>query len=177
VPKNLYLFICLLCSFHFPGVAQPGDSRLAVQKVYASQVGVRELTGNNDGKQVETYLRYVHLGKGNPWCAAFVCWTLDQAHVANPRSGYCPDLFSAKRRVWRRDAKANGVPVTSDVFGLYFPEKGRIAHVGFVDHWTNTVVTTTEGNTNEAGSREGDGVYHKKRLARQLYEVARFIPQ
>lgn len=67
------------------------------------------------------------------------------------------------------------MPLLSDVFGLYFPEKGRIAHVGFIETWGAKTVTTVEGNTNEAGSREGDGVYRKIRLTRQIYAVARYI--
>lgn len=65
--------------------------------------------------------------------------------------------------------------MTGDVFGLYFPEKARIAHVGFIDQWDGTWLTTVEGNTNDSGSREGDGVYRKKRLVRTVYKVARYI--
>jgi hypothetical protein len=48
-------------------------------------------------------------------------------------------------------------------------------NVGFVDNWTSKTVHTVEGNTNQAGSREGDGVYRKIRLTRQIYAVTRFI--
>lgn len=137
---------------------------------------MRELTGNNDGKAVEMYLHYVGLPKGNPWCAAFVCWNLGQNAVKNPRSGYCPDLFNPKQLVWQRNRKNNGTPRQADVFGIYFPEKKRIAHVGYIDHWSDKTVTTVEGNTNQAGSREGDGVYRKIRLTRQIYAVSRYIP-
>ncbi len=67
-------------------------------------------------------------------------------------------------------------PSRGDVFGIYFPEKGRIAHVGFVDDWGDKYVVTVEGNTNEAGSREGDGVYRKRRLISSLCKVARYCP-
>jgi hypothetical protein len=176
MPKNYYLFICLLLSFSLTGFAQQSDLRNQVQKVYSSQVGIRERTGNNDGQQVEAYLKYVKLTKGNPWCAAFVCWTFSQAGVENVRSGYCPNLFPAKRIVWTRSHPNKAPPLTGDVFGIYFPEKGRIAHVGFVDTWGEKVVITVEGNTNDAGSREGDGVYRKRRLTRQIYAVSRYIP-
>jgi len=175
--KNPYFYIVLFILFAGTCVAQQSDlTRAKVVKSYTAQIGVRELTGNNDGKAVETYLRYVGLPKGNPWCAAFVCWNLNQAGVANPRSGYCPDLFKPKQLVWLRSRKVNGVPHQTDVFGLYFPEKGRIAHVGYIDRWTDIKVYTVEGNTNQAGSREGDGVYRKIRLTRQIYAVTRFIP-
>jgi hypothetical protein len=158
-----------------PGAAQQNNIRLKVKCTYNSQIGIRELTGNNDGKSVEAYLTYCNLSKGNPWCAAFVCWTLGQNQIQNPRSGFCPNLFLKKHIVWKRDRKINRTPLYSDVFGLYFAEKKRIAHVGFIEKWTAQTVTTVEGNTNEAGSREGDGVYRKIRLTRQIYAVTRFI--
>lgn len=66
-------------------------------------------------------------------------------------------------------------PAAGDVFGLYFPEKGRIAHVGFVDEWQDPWVISVEGNTNVQGSREGDGVYRKRRLVKTIHKVARYI--
>ena len=158
-----------------PGYTQQINSRLKVAQTYASQIGTRELTGHNDGKSVEMYLRYCKLSKGEPWCAAFVCWCLGQNKITNPRSGYCPDLFSPKSTIWKRNNHNNITPIPTDVFGLFFPEKGRIAHVGFIEHWSSSTITTVEGNTNEAGSREGDGVYRKIRLTRQIYAVTRFI--
>lgn len=173
--KNYYLVTGLLFINVLAGFAQSGNTRAGVQHTYASQVGVRESTGNNDGKAIEMYLRYVGLPKGNPWCAAFVCWVLGQNQVANPRNGYCPTLFAPKYVIWK-GSMHNGIsPLRGDVFGIYFKEKHRIAHVGFVDKWTNKTVTTVEGNTNQAGSREGDGVYRKIRLTRQIYAVSRFI--
>ena len=133
------------------------------------------MTGNNDGKSVEAYLKYCRLSKGNPWCAAFVCWCLGQNNIQNPRSGFCPNLFSQKTTIWQRNKKDNIIPLPADVFGLYFSEKGRIAHVGFIEKWTKQTVTTVEGNTNQVGSREGDGVYRKIRLTKQIYAVTRFI--
>ncbi len=173
--KNYHLIVGLLFINVFACAAQPGNTRAGVQHTYTSQIGTRELTGNNDGRQVEMYLKCVGLPKGNPWCAAFVCWVLGQNKVANPKSGYCPTLFIAKNQVWKRDTKNNTIPLSGDVFGIYFKEKGRIAHVGFVDKWTGKTVVTVEGNTNDAGSREGDGVYRKIRLTRQIYAVTRFI--
>jgi hypothetical protein len=66
-------------------------------------------------------------------------------------------------------------PQQADAFFIYFPEKGRVAHTGFVHIWGTDWVETVEGNTNQAGSREGDGVYRKRRLKRQIYAVANYI--
>lgn len=156
---------------------------LSLCGIYTAEIGVREQSGRNDGKQVETYLAYVGLKKGNPWCAAFVCWSLGKAGIRNPRSGWSPDLFPARNVCWQRSMSlrlkkvAGGearCPRKGDVFGIYFPDKKRIAHVGFVDSWDDKYVITVEGNTNAAGSREGDGVYRKRRLIMSVYQVARW---
>ncbi len=161
--------------------------REKVKQIYTSQIGVREKHGNS-GKEVEKYLRYVHLPKGNPWCAAFVCWAFGEANVPNPRNGWSPDLFPASKTIWKKLTVDSGqltkvgsilasshqlptIPSIGDVFGLYIPEKGRIAHVGFVDEWKEPWVTTVEGNTNELGSREGNGVYRKRRLTRSIFRL------
>jgi hypothetical protein len=157
-----------------------------VQRIYTAEIGIRERTGNNDGLRVEEYLRYVKLKKGDPWCAAFVCWALGKAGVENPRSGWSPDLFPRQKIVWERTrmtkiqaelqrSRNADFPRHGDVFGIWFADRQRIAHVGFVDKWTDDWLITVEGNTNEAGSREGDGVYRKRRLIRSIWQVARWV--
>lgn len=142
-----------------------------------SQVGVREKTGNNDGVSVERYLASVGLSKGNPWCAAFVHWVLQDAGIKDvPKSGYSPSWFPKAKTVYQAGKANTNTPGRADVFGIYFASKGRIAHVGFVDSWppSSTYCMTVEGNTNEAGSREGDGVFIKRRLKKQIYKVSRW---
>jgi hypothetical protein len=178
MPKNTHLFRVLLVLCYFSLNSFNSDSiRTRVKHVYDAEVGVREKTGNNDGVRVETYLRYCKLSKGNPWCASFVCWVFGQLNIKNPRSGYCPNLFPSKNVIYKRGRKINIQPKPGDAWGLYFPEKGRVAHVGFVDKWQSKYVITVEGNTNEAGSREGDGVYRKRRAIKSIYVVANYIDQ
>ena len=160
--------------------------RQKVREIYTSQIGIQEKPSNS-GEVVEKYLAYVKLPKGNPWCAAFVCWVYGQAGVTNPKSGWSPALFPRSNVIWSKGVESGKWkvighaqtsdfrPQTSDIFGLYFPEKRRIAHVGFIDQWDGTWLTTVEGNTNVSGSREGDGVYRKRRLVRSVYKVARYV--
>ena len=137
---------------------------------------MREKTNNNDGPRVEAYLKYCSLLRGNPWCASFICWVYGQVGIKNPRSGYCPDLFNSKHNIYLRTEKhLKQKPKMGDVFGIYFPEKKRVAHVGFVDDWQDKYVITVEGNTNQAGSREGDGVYRKRRPISSIFIVADYI--
>ena len=163
--------------------------RQRVKAIYDSQMGVREATGHNDGPQVEQYLRYTGLGKGNAWCAAFVCWVLGQAGVENPKTAWAASLFPKEKLIWKQGMVAKSHQVQSEkrrdcftgntqlatIFGLYFPSLKRIAHCGFIDQWGETQVITVEGNTNDQSSREGDGVYRKRRPIKSLYAVADWI--
>lgn len=148
--------------------------RNAVQKTYTSQLGVRELTGNNDGIAVEKYLNYVWLKKGQPWCASYVSWSFGQNGIKKARSGGCVQLMEQGTTIYKSGVLRE-TPQKADVFFIYYAEKGRVAHTGFVDDWGEDFVTTVEGNTNGAGSREGNGVYRKKRLKRQIYAVTKYL--
>lgn len=67
------------------------------------------------------------------------------------------------------------VPMPGDLVGYDF-SPGRITHVGFLDDsgWAErSSVYTVEGNTNLAGSREGNGVWRNLRHKRMIYAVAR----
>lgn len=151
-----------------------------IQKVYTDEVGVREATGKNDGPRVEEYLRSVGRKKGDAWCAAFVHWALTQCGVTGlPKSGWSPSWFT-RNVVYKRGAAENKTPQTGDVFGLYFSNLKRVAHVGFIDKWGDGEYTiTVEGNTSSANTgnatREGGGVYKKRRLKRQIFIVSRWI--
>lgn len=155
-------------------------SQLApVQKVvqtYSSEIGVREATGRNDGVRVVEYLRAANRKQGDAWCAAFVTWTFKQSGVKAVVSGWSPSWFT-RNVIYTRGKAGNKLPQQADVFGLYFSKLGRIGHVGFIDNWPDgeSKCITVEGNTNEAGSREGDGVYRKRRLKSQIYKVSRWL--
>lgn len=169
---KVLVFIGLICCFNAFG---SNTSRNAVKAVYTSQIGVREATGSNDGKVVESYLKVTGLGAGYAWCAAFVAWTFEQAGIKASKSAYSPSWFPMRNTIWKQGKGQQ--PQAGDVFGIWFSNRNRIAHVGFVDSWGAKEVITVEGNTNEAGSREGDGVYKKRRLIRQIYAVSNWITQ
>ena len=160
---------------------QPSASELSlaksieVKKVYTSQIGVRELSGHNDGVQVEKYLKTVGLGKGYAWCAAFVKWSLLQVGVVTKTNGAAASFHNPLRLVYHR-SRFYGDPQPGDVFTLYYPHLGRIGHTGFYDGRLNSsIYYTVEGNTNGAGSREGDGVYRKYRSFKATYSINRWI--
>lgn len=141
--------------------------RERILAVASSQIGVREATGNNDGPQVEAYLKVTNLPKGNPWCAAFVSWVFRQAGFALPRTAWSPALFPLARQTLS--------PKPADVLGIYSIRLKRIAHAGLVEQRQNNWIISIEGNTNVDGSREGDGVYRKRRHVKTIAKFADWV--
>jgi uncharacterized protein (TIGR02594 family) len=88
-----------------------------------SQIGIQELTNNNDGIDVEKYLQSCGLKKGQPWCAAFVNWTLEESGIEGVKVN---PAYSLNWNTWGQ--------------GLSEPAYGAIAtmkrkgggHIGFV---------------------------------------------
>lgn len=149
------------------GILQSSPKKYTYKKlipIARAELWVREETGNNDGRRVEEYLAAVGLKKGDPYCAAFVSWVFKQAGYAEPRTGWSPALFPA--------AKLVKAAMPGNVFGIYFPALKRIAHCGFVERVNGDWITTIEGNTNVAGSREGEGVYRRLRHVRGVKRCA-----
>lgn len=155
--KNLLLplFILLfLCSQ--PVRAQNPDT---LRAIYSSYVGVRELTRHNDGPEVERFLAHVGLKKGAPWCAAFVSYCLHKAGYTDaPRSGWSPAYFPKEKRIWENTRTlVTSKLVTSnsfrsgDLFGIWYANLGRIAHVGFIDA-PNGTVTSYESRVTSANA-------------------------
>lgn len=171
--------ICVLLSVHAFGSNHSTLSvRNRVVQAYLKEVGVRELTGKNDGVRVEAYLRSVGARRGQPWCAAFVSYILRSCGVDAPRSAWSPAFFPSRNIVFHRQKKPDFKSVAiqpGQVFGIYFRNMNRIAHVGFVHRKHKNAIVTIEGNTNGAGSREGNGVYEKIRPIQSIYAISDFI--
>lgn len=142
---------------------------------------VREVGGMNRGPDVEKYQKAVHLPAGAPWCAAFVSWVYmaSQELVVAPLwcSGSAVTLWHRGTRkmlpegyttpekadyqskvrpgmIWVRAKDADGAK--SARRGTWLQ-----GHTGIVVAVDADGFHTVEGNTNGAGSREGDGVYSK----------------
>lgn len=101
-----------------------------------------------------------------------------------PVTGWVPAWFGQNRLVYKQGKILSRIPASGDVFGIYFASKRRLAHIGFVESWTegkysNCIEGNTSGNA-AAGSeadRNGDGVYRKYRLKTQIHSVADYIGQ
>jgi len=170
--------LCFILSCALVGCDSKADNedsaRSRVSDTYLAEIGVREKTGKNDGPRVEGYLRSVGLESGAPYCAAYIHWCFSQNGIDSPKSGYSPDWFKTNVIYRRNKVEIVSFPQAS-VFGIWFESKKRVAHVGFVHKDKGKEVETCEGNTNDALSRDGDGVYKKIRLKSQIYIVSDWV--
>ena len=135
-----------------------------IAAAYACLPVREEPRDSNAGPMVEAMLATVGLAKGQPWCAAFVAWCGVAGFAKDypfPKTGGCADLAK-----W---AASNGRLVQSVtapcVFLLWFPTMGRFAHTGFVVDAPDAdgFCATIEGNSNDGGSRDGYGVFLRRR--------------
>lgn len=140
---------------------------------------VRETDGPNDSPRIREYLATCGLKPPEPYCACFAKWCIVQACAdlrAKLKSPYCdaytPTFYhNLPLKVFSR----TDVIQRGDLFFKIKSSLGRIAHVGFVrTPLKDGVFGTVEGNTNIAGSRDGDGVYLNRRENTDSILFARF---
>jgi cell wall-associated NlpC family hydrolase len=168
-----YLFILF---YLFAGIhASSASHRSCIIEKAQAEVGVREATGKNDGTKVEAYLKTTGLGKGYAWCAAFVNYVLKGCGIKTPDTAWSPSWFPQSKLIYKKGSVNKREWQPGDVFGIYFQNLKRIGHVGLIKKRGSRMVATIEGNTNDALSRDGDGVYEKWRLNSQIYVVSDWI--
>lgn len=161
----------------------------------AHYLGVRERTGHNDHPLIDKWAKEVGLdnkaqikqtGMGYSWCLLFVRGMYQEAStklsVKNPlpKIAGVVNLFEYAKanelrfKVIDTDDVIAGVEkaVTGDI--LIMIHKGGKGHTGIITpKSSNLQVNSREGNTNQAGSREGDGVYNKVRTVSSLSSLIR----
>lgn len=131
----------------------------------------REIGGQNLGPWVRLYMNG-HEGAEWPWCAGFVSFVLKQASatggVAMPVSAtFSCDLLAtdARRRgrfLAERDVTGPGDVPPGSIF-LNRRVGGDWVHTGIVTGAAADTFETIEGNTNDAGDREGYEVCRRVR--------------
>lgn len=146
-----------------------GNINLKAVEIGKSQLHVRELTNNNDGKEVEAYLKSVNLGKGYAWCMAFVFWCFQKAAEALGKTNPVPKTAGVLDCLAKAKAKKYLIindPKTGDQGIMDFG--GGKGHTYIVTERRGVSVFTVEGNTSAdpkyAGEdREGNGVFERNR--------------
>ena len=137
-----------------------------------SQKHVRELTGRNDGADVQKYLKAVGLRGNWPWCAAFVVWCIKQVGLLTNANGAARSFFTPQTKIWPGVPGA-APPQPGDLVGYRFVRRD-IDHIGINKFWgTGPTADVLEGNTSgKKADRDGQGVYEKWVLKSQIAEVA-----
>lgn len=134
--------------------------------ILVSETGVREIPLNsNRGPDVEKYQASTWLdGSGWPWCAAFICWGIQQLDTKydlpfeRPQTAGAWDFERWARTEKLKLFKPKEKILAGDILVYTF------SHIGLaIDDELDGFVNTVEGNTNIGGSREGGGVYAQKR--------------
>jgi len=162
-----YVFAITLALAHSNISLGDTDARHRVIETARKAIGTKEATGRNDGPVVDEILDSVGLkGTRAPWCAAFVVWVGDKTFTRPfnpyPRTAWSPAMLYPP--TWDRARRGTSLQ-PADVFGVWFNSMGRVAHTGLVEKSEGEWLLTIEGNTNGGGSRDGDGVYRRRRLA------------
>jgi len=176
-----YLLLLLLLQPQYSALSQ--CKTIEHLRIAESFVGTQELTGNNDGPEVEMFLKSVGLRKGNSWCSAFVSYCLTIAKVEEPkiRSGLARAFKKSKGLINANDVLRGTKKIEAGYIVGW--EKGNtvFGHIGFVRSWGNEAGETIEGNTSsgKAGSQsDGDGVYIRTRYIQpaNYFRIRWFIP-
>lgn len=152
----------------------PCDSKLLLisRDSLLAQVGVKEKTGRNDGRKVESYLRSVGLVKGNPYCAAGQYWCfyssatdLGMSNKSIPiyRTGSTVTMFNEAMKIGQ---KSNPYPIIDDLMFWRRPDEWR-GHVERIIEVKKAGWVITVGFNTSSGGKgsqdDGEGVYLRKR--------------
>ena len=143
---------------------------------------VHEKTGTNDHPVIDQMLYYLGLPKQLSWCLAFClwCWHGVINPLPFPKTARCATFLEQvsndewKYKVFDLEDVAWGIEKAKPGDIMIFShskvagKKNWNGHAALVVKQVNPrYFETIEGNTNAAGSREGDGVYKKTRTPKQ----------
>lgn len=142
----------------------PADLTHGALAIAVSYLGTKE-TKPNSGPDVDLFLASVGLHPGYPWCAAFAFYCYMRASAMLGLINPCPRSARALG-IWALAEGSAKVqrPAVGSLFVLDTGKPGGDGHIGFVEKvHGDGLITTVEGNTNEAGGREGNAVARHER--------------
>lgn len=156
-----------------------------IVEIARKEVGTEEVNGSNCGPRVNEYkaATWLPADKAWPWCAAFVCWVVREAMKATglketqtfrrPQTAEAWDMenwsLEQDRTTWTKKPHGGDIQA-GDIVVFTF------SHIGFALGAPDAsgFVMTVEGNTDSRGSREGGGVFEKRRHVSQIRSRIRF---
>lgn len=150
-----------------PSAAAPGvtGSASAIVAAAESQLGVIETDNNNRGPGIEKYWSAVGGGYGQAWCAAFVCWCVQQSGMLDEKTRPKTAGAYALETEWAA-SNPSVVQIIKNARSCQpgdiciFSWAGGQGHACIVKESTPTGFITIEGNT-QTGATEG--VFQKNR--------------
>lgn len=178
-----------------PSVGVLTVDALVATAEHEAELQVREVGGMNRGQRVEEYQRTVGLRPGDPWCAAFVAWCVMKSRQLDKPPTWCS---GSAITTWQKGARRAGLDASTTPNFADFKSKVKPGwvwvrakdpkgatdaarglwvqgHCGIVVDVDSAGFYTVEGNTNAAGSRDGDGVYRKLHRWSDAAQLARTV--
>lgn len=130
-----------------------------------SQVGVHEGHNSHGWNNIQKYSPAVpglEWSQGQPWCAVFVSWCAMEADFSDlyPRTA----STDAGAAWWKAQGRWHDYPAIGAQG--YLAHSGDEYHTFLVVEFDDEFIYTVEGNTNNNGSAQGDGVYALRRRRR-----------
>jgi hypothetical protein len=162
-------------------------------KIALSQVGVKEVGGNNKGAKIREYQSATALKPAAwAWCAAFTSWVIRE-WLKDKENAEWLGLKVMTPEKWRPKTAAafgyiqwaKGRPATTKVLSSKAkPQVGDFvifdfSHIGIVVKVGEKNFQCVEGNTNGRGTRDstsGDGVWLKTRTSSLVRNYVRINP-
>jgi cell wall-associated NlpC family hydrolase len=147
-------------------------------RIAATQLGIMEVPpGSNKGPEVNEYLASTGVPPGNFWCAAFVFWCFKRAAENLGRSN--PLVVTAHVMTHWNKTKGKKIVSADAINNPSLVKPGSIfimntggssGHTGIIEKVEGGFIHTIEGNSNNAGSRNGIGVF---RMQRKITKINR----
>jgi len=125
-----------------------GNKSQPWMSIARGELGVKEATGNNDGKDVEKYLKSGGIEAGSPWCGSFVNWTMLESKIKVNGVKENPN--------WALNWRGFGQKLSKPAFGaIATMKRTEGGHVGFV------AGITSSGKIVLLGGNQGDMVKYE----------------
>ena len=162
------------------------DLATEIIRIAKGEVGIEEIGSTNCGPRVNEYKAATWLPADKPWAwfAAFVCWVVREAFKAAGADGHTGTFSIPKTAgAWDMENWSMDQDLTT---WTRKPHRGDIlpgdivvftfSHIGFAASAPDSdgFIRTIEGNTDSAGSREGGGVFAKRRHISKIRSRIRF---
>lgn len=145
--------------------------------VAKSQLGIKELTGHNDGPEIKKYQENQVGLAGQPWCASFVSWCYKEAYKQEGSNRPWPHWAGAanytKTGIENKYFEKVKTPQKGDLFVVNLNATSTYAdHIGFIWSVTDRSFLSVEGNSHDAVESRarviGDAQYTYLRCTRNI---------